>query len=43
MELLTLFLAPLTLLVLAAMAARFGHDSRDPCEAPPQTWLGPFR
>ena len=34
-------LAPLVVLVgFALLAARFGHDSRDPVTEPPQPWLG---
>jgi hypothetical protein len=36
-------LAPLVVLVgFALLAARFGHDSRDPVTDPPQPWLGSF-
>ena len=40
MDVLTALVAPVALLVAAALAARFGRDSRDGITAPPQPWLG---
>jgi hypothetical protein len=43
MDILTALTTPIVLLVVLALAARCGTDSRDGIETPPQVWVGGSR